>query len=138
MAAKIRGLENKAAVIVTGASSGIGRALALALAEKYGARLLLNARNQEVLQETAKLVEAAGGQTYCVVGDVADEKVRSQIVNSCLEHFGGVDLLVNNAGLAVSGAVTALTPADWRYVFEVNFFAALNLTYAVLPTFLQQ
>jgi len=83
-------------------------------------------------------VEAKGGQAICVVGDIASADIRKEIVDRCLSEFGGVDLLVNNAGLARPGLVKDLSPDVWRQVFEVNFFAALECSYLVLPHFVNQ
>ncbi len=138
MVTETRGLRREASVIVTGASTGIGRALAILLARKYGARLVLNARSEEDLKETARLVLQEGGQAECIIGDIASEELCSNMVETAISRFGGVELLVNNAGLAIAGPVPALTVNDWRRVFEVNFFSALNLTYGVLPRFLEQ
>lgn len=133
-----RGLKKQAAVIITGASTGIGRALAILLAKKYKARLVLNARSEEDLRETQKLVQEAGGEAELVIGDVANQEICRELIDRCVSKFGGIDVLVNNAGLAKSGPVTALNMDDWRYVFEVNFFSALNLTYGALPRFMEQ
>lgn len=124
--------------IITGASTGIGRALAVQLASEYQAWLVLNARGQEDLEKCAEEVRQAGGKAICVVGDVSQESVCAELAEKCKTEFGGVDVLINNAGLAKTGAMPALTVEDWRYVFEVNFFAALNLTYKVMPEFLEQ
>lgn len=131
-------LKNHLAGIITGASSGIGKALALKLAQRYSARLILNARTESALAETQKLVEQAGGEAHLVVGDIADAELPKQLTALCLKRFDAIDLLVNNAGLAKPGTLLSLTPADWQYVFAVNFFGPLNLTYAVLPHFIQQ
>ena len=90
------------------------------------------------MQETAKLVIAAGGQADVVSGDVADVAVTTRLVETCLTKYGAVDILVNNAGFARPGPVPSLTPDDWRRVFEVNFFAPLELIYMVLPSFLER
>lgn len=124
--------------IITGASTGIGRALAVQLARECQSRLILNARGAEELEKAAAEVRSAGGTAYCVAGDIADESIRADIISTGSREFAGIDVLVNNAGLTRSGPMPALDPADWRYVFEVNFFAALSLTYAVLPGFLAQ
>lgn len=124
--------------VITGASTGIGRALALQLARESKAQLLLNARGVEDLERTAEDVHKAGGKAACVSGDVSDAEVCSKILSSCKSEFGGIDILVNNAGLTRGGPMKDLKIEDWRYVFEVNFFAALGLTYGVLPTFLEQ
>lgn len=136
MASK-RGLSGQFRGIITGASSGIGKAMALELATKYQARLVLNARSEAQLDETCKAVEEAGGKAIKVVGDVSDKAVNEATVNACLESFGGIDVLVNNAGLAKPGTIMKLTVEDWERVFAVNFFAPLRLTYAVLPHFLK-
>lgn len=138
MVSQTRGVKKQAAVIITGASTGIGRALAILLARKYQARLVLNARSEDDLRSAQQQVREAGGEAELVIGDVSSEDLCRKLVDTCIDRYGAVDLLVNNAGLAKAGPVTALNAADWRYVFEVNFFAALNLTYGVLPHFLEQ
>lgn len=134
-ASEKKGVKRGSATIITGASTGIGKELALLLASRYGARLVINARSSEELNATAALIKEAGGEAICVPGDVTDENVATQIVQTCVLKFGGVDILVNNAGLTKPGRMSDLTISDWRYVFEVNFFAALTLTYACLPHF---
>lgn len=129
------GLPKSFAGIITGASSGIGKALAIKLARRYEARLVLTARSEAQLEETRNLVEQMGGHAVAVPGDIADVKVQKRVVESCLSHYGDVDLLVNNAGLAKPGKITSLTIEDWERVFDVNFFAPLRLTYDVLPHF---
>lgn len=128
-------LQNNLAAIITGASTGIGRALAIKLAREYKARLVLNARSVDKLNETKQLVEEEGGKAHIVVGDMANSEIPNQLVESCLKEFGTIDLLVNNAGLAKPGKLTNLTPADWQYVFAVNFFAPLHTIYLTLPHF---
>src|SRR5271170_5479791 len=132
------GLKQGLTGIITGASSGIGRALAVLLAERYQARLVLNARNVQLLEETAQLVVKAGGAAVAVAGDISERELAARLVDSCLESYGGVDLLVNNAGLARPGPVTKITPDDWHYVFNINFFGALYAIYAVLPHYVAQ
>lgn len=131
-------LKNGLVGIITGTSSGIGKALAVQLATRYRANLVINARSEKLLQETAQLIEKAGGRAICVPGDIAQKKLPGQLVELCLDNFGDIDLLVNNAGLAKPGALTKLTPEDWERVFAVNFFAALYSTYAALPHFLKK
>lgn len=132
-----RGLNGQFKGVITGASSGIGKAMALELAKKYQARLVLNARSQEALEETCKAVEEAGGKAVKVIGDVSDKSVIEATMNACIESFGGIDVLVNNAGLAKPGTIMKLTVEDWERVFDVNFFAPLRFTYAALPHFVK-
>jgi short-subunit dehydrogenase len=133
-----QGLKHALPGIITGASTGIGRGLAIKLAADHKARLVINARSQDALEETMRIVESKGGQAFAVVGDIADQAVRRQMVETCLREFGGIDLLVNNAGLAKPGLIKKLSTDDWRKVFEVNFFACLDSVYQVLPQFLKQ
>ncbi len=134
---KQRGLKSNLSGIVTGASSGIGSAIAILLAEKFKARLILNARSESSLSETAKLVEKAGGTAICLSGDIAKDNLAARIVDKCLECYGSIDLLVNNAGFAKPGKVTSLTLEDWQNVFAVNFFAPLESIYQALPHMLK-
>lgn len=131
-------LKSGVAGIITGASSGIGRALAVLLAKRFKARLVVNARNVQLLEETAELVRQAGGEAVPIAGDISERELSTGLVDACQTRFGAVDLLVNNAGLAKPGPVASLTPEDWQFVFGINFFGALYGTYAVLPHFLKQ
>jgi NAD(P)-dependent dehydrogenase (short-subunit alcohol dehydrogenase family) len=106
-------------VIVTGASQGIGRAIATCLA-RWGARVTLAARNLERLQETARLVEAAGSRA-CVVGtDVTSADQVRGMVETTLEHFGRIDVLVNNAGVMLQRPLLELSQSDWHRVLDTN------------------
>jgi short-subunit dehydrogenase len=131
-------LKTGFAGVITGASTGIGKALAILLAEQFKARLIINARSEEALAETKLLIEKAGGQAIMVTGDIATAGLPASLVERCIAEFNSIDLLVNNAGLAKPGSVLNLTPADWEKVFAVNFFAPLYATYAALPHFVQQ
>jgi short-subunit dehydrogenase len=130
-------LKDNLSGIITGASSGIGKELAIILAKKYKAQLVLNARDQSTLNETANLVRQYGGQAQLVVGDLSDSALAAQLVDKCIESFGAVDLLVNNAGLAKPGSLLLLTPDHWKKVFAVNFFAPLTAIYQALPHMLK-
>lgn len=131
-------LKTGFAGVITGASTGIGKALAVLLADQLKARLIINARTEQALQETKTLVEKSGGEAVIVAGDVADSGMAEHLVDACLNNFSDIDLLVNNAGLAKPGSVLSLTPEDWQRVFDVNFFAPLKSTYAALPHFVQK
>lgn len=126
-------LKQNFAGVITGASSGIGKQLAIILAQKYKARLVLSARSESALSETADLVRQAGGEAIIVAGDLANSEFAAEIVKQCVHKFGTVDLLINNAGLTKSGSLLALTPDDWQKVFAVNFFAPLQAIYEALP-----
>ncbi len=132
------GLKPNTRAIITGASTGIGRAIAVQLAKEYSGKMILNARGADDLNKAAEMVAKAGGEAYCIAGDMAEKGMAAKLVEACKEKFGGVDILVNNAGLARSGPMPALSVDDWRYVFEVNFFASLEMVYGVLPEFFAQ
>lgn len=116
--------------IVTGASSGIGRAIALELAAG-GARLVVTARRQDRLRELAQRI--TGGPVEIVAGDVTDPAVRLRCVEAAEAGLGGLDLLVNNAGIGAMGPFEQADPARVRRIMEVNFFALVEMTRAALP-----
>jgi NAD(P)-dependent dehydrogenase (short-subunit alcohol dehydrogenase family) len=111
-------LDGKVAV-VTGASSGLGVAFALGLAQA-GADLVLGARRVDRLAETAALVEATGRRALTVATDVADPDSCSNLVALAMEEFGHVDVLVNNAGIGTAVPATRETPEQFRNVIDVN------------------
>ena len=122
-------LEGKVAV-VTGASSGIGEAAALELARR-GASVVAAARSAEKLE--ALVSRASGGRVLAVEADVSDRSSVEAMVGRAVGEFGRLDVLVNNAGLGLSGRVSELRAEDLRYVFEVNTIGPLNCVQAALP-----
>ena len=118
--------------LVTGASSGIGRSTALALAGA-GARVALVARRADRLRDLADEIEAGGGKALARATDVTDEQDATRAVEDTVGHFGGLDILVNAAGMTQVGKVENADLADWRYVFELNFWAGLYTARAAIP-----
>lgn len=118
--------------LVTGASGGVGRALAIRLAEA-GANTVLLARRPEPLDQTAELVKEAGTKSIPIVGDVTDSEVRSRALDAARDHYGGLDLLINNAGVGAYGRFHEAQPERLRSLFEVNLFAAMELTREAVP-----
>src|SRR5260370_24442574 len=98
-------------VIVTGASSGIGRALARAWAKK-GARVILSARGEAALKEVALDIESHGGSAVLAPGDVTREEDRARLIETAREQTGRLDLLVNNAGRGYYGSALRTDPAE--------------------------
>lgn len=121
--------------IVTGASSGIGAAIAEELSAG-GASLVLTGRNAEALGEIAARCRAAGSQVSTVAGDLTEEAVRRRVVEAALDE-GGVNLLVNNAGLSMNARFTELAPDVVRRIMEINFFAAVDLTRMALKSLVE-
>jgi 3-oxoacyl-[acyl-carrier protein] reductase len=123
--------------LITGASQGIGRACALALAEG-GASLALAARNQEKLAAVAQEVEARGGQAAAFRMDVAQEDDVKAAVKAALERFGKIDILVNNAGVTKDTLLMRMKRSDWDAVLQTNLSGAFFCTQAVIGSMLKQ
>ncbi len=124
-------LQGKVAAI-TGASSGIGEATALALAEE-GCAVALAARRGERIEDLAERIIAAGGNARAFVTDVTDEQQANDFVSGANEHLGSLDILVNNAGVMLLGPVAGANTDDWRRMLEVNGLGLLYCTHAALP-----
>ena len=111
--------------VVTGASKGIGAAIAEALAAE-GCRLVLAARSADRLEEMAEELRARYRvEVLSVPTDISDERQARSLIETAAAHFGCVDILINNAGMGIYGAIDELNLDDLRHVFEVNFFGPL-------------
>jgi short-subunit dehydrogenase len=119
-------------LLITGASQGIGLALAEAAAGR-GAKVLAAARSADLLEELAHRVGAAGGTLEIVQADVTIPADRQRMLQSAEWHFGGIDVLVNNAGIGATGHFADVSPDRMRKIFEVNFFGLTETTRAFLP-----
>ncbi|MBX3000843.1 MAG: SDR family NAD(P)-dependent oxidoreductase [Caldilineaceae bacterium] len=124
-------------VIITGASSGIGHATALAFAEA-GAQVVLASRNLAALEDLAQLIRARGGETLVIPTDVADRAQGEQIVHETLSHWGRIDVVVANAGVYVRGRVVDVEIADVERSLAVNFYGALYPILAALPHMIEK
>ncbi|GIW73460.1 MAG: beta-ketoacyl-ACP reductase [Planctomycetota bacterium] len=124
--------------LVTGASRGIGRAIAERLAEA-GARLVLCARSAEPLARLAhQLGERYGVEALAVPGDVGAPEFATTAVKQALERFGRLDVLVNNAGLTADGLLVRMAPEQWQQVLEVNLSGAYRFVRAALRPMMRQ
>mgnify|MGYP001058509729 CR=1 FL=1 len=120
-------------VIVTGASSGIGRALALQLAQQ-GAKVVLAARRADLLEQAAVECRQAGGAALVAPTDISDEAQCRALVEKTITAFGQLDMLINNAGLAVIARLEDYSDLDlFQHTMAVNFFGAVYCTYYALP-----
>jgi len=120
-------------VVVTGASSGIGAAVARAFAARWRARVALVARRAALLEAVADEVRAAGGDARALACDVTDDAAVGAMAEGVLAWAGTPDVLVNNAGAFVPGGVGAMSAADFRAQIEVNLTSAFLVTRAFLP-----
>src|SRR3984957_10538234 len=119
--------------LVTGASQGIGRACALELA-KAGASVALAARNVEKLGEVAVEIAAAGGTAHAFALDVSSEESIKECAKAVIAHFGGVHILVNNAGITRDILALRMKRKDWDDVLMTNLTGAFLLTQAVMSS----
>ena len=129
-------LSDKVAII-TGASRGIGRAIALALASQ-GAKVVASARNVEALAKLTAEIKSQGGDALAVVGDVAVEDDANNLVKQAVEAYGQVDVFVNNAGITRDGLLLRMKNADWDAVLDTNLKGAFLCTRAVAKVMSKQ
>ncbi len=126
------GLQGKVAV-VTGATKGIGRATALRLAAE-GARVVACARGQAGLDALAAEIRGAGGTVHPVAADVSRDADCERIVAEAVNAFGGIDVLVNNAGTSATGAFESVTDGAWQADFDLKLFGAIRLIRRAVPS----
>jgi 3-oxoacyl-[acyl-carrier protein] reductase len=124
-------LQNKVA-LVTGASRGIGKAIALELAAT-GCDVLLTARDQDALRETAQAVRSIGRRAEIHAADLRGEAEPARLAGLAKDRFGRLDILINNAGANRRGDFFSLTDADWAAGFDLKFFAQVRLCRAAWP-----
>jgi 3-oxoacyl-[acyl-carrier protein] reductase len=129
-------LENKVAMI-TGAGSGIGKETALLFA-KEGARLVLTGRTAENLEEVCNEIHENGGKAIFKIGDVSKREDMDDVVNTALNEFGKIDILINNAGVNKDALVTKMTKEQWNGVIEVDLTGAFNCIQAVVDGMIKQ
>lgn len=122
-------------ILLTGASSGIGYALAVELASQ-GASLLLVARRENRLRELVEKIEREvenHAKILFLAGDITDSQVQKQTIETVVREFGGLDVLINNAGVGATSSVETADMQTVRQLMEVNYFAAFSLTQLAIP-----
>ncbi|MGW7274509.1 SDR family NAD(P)-dependent oxidoreductase [Streptomyces sp. NPDC054864] len=120
------------AAIVTGSGRGIGRSIALKLAAE-GARVVVNDLDAGPAEETVAEIKAAGGQAVACPGSVSEEGFAERVVDVCTESFGGLDIIVNNAGYTWDNVVQKMTDEQWDAVLDVHLKAPFRLLRAAQP-----
>jgi NAD(P)-dependent dehydrogenase (short-subunit alcohol dehydrogenase family) len=118
--------------LITGASKGLGKAMALALAEQ-GARLIVVSRDQEKLDLTAKAIRDLGASAYVFRADVTDEAQVAQLERDVAANVGKIHILINNAGINIRKAVTEFTLAEWNSVINTNLTSAFLMCRSFVP-----
>ncbi len=126
---------NGAVVVITGASSGIGRAYAVAMARR-GARLTLVGRNVERLESLRLAIEPYAADVLIIPADITTELGRAMIIDGTLAHYGQIDMLINNAGVFMGGPLETAAIDELLNMIDVNFSATIALTRLVLPSLL--
>jgi NADP-dependent 3-hydroxy acid dehydrogenase YdfG len=129
-------LQGKVA-LVTGASSGIGEATAMALVAE-GATVVLSARRADRIDELVKRITDNGGKALPIVSDVVDEAQANDMVKKTHDEFGRLDILVNNAGVMLLGQIDGANTEDWRRMINTNVLGLMYPTHAALPYMKQQ
>ena len=119
-------------IMITGAGSGLGREIALRWAHE-GWRLALSDVNDAGLQETLRLVREAGGDGFVQRCDVRDYSQLTALAQACEEKFGGIDVIVNNAGVASGGFFSELSLEDWDWQIAINLMGVVKGCKAFLP-----
>lgn len=131
MATNLKPIDQQV-IVITGASSGIGLATALAAAEQ-GAKVALLARSEETLNEIAMSIEGEGGEAMVIPLDVADQAAVENAADQVVGRFGRIDTWVNNAGVAIYGKIEEIADEDNRRLFETNFWGVVYGSLAALP-----
>ena len=130
------GLKDKVAA-VTASSLGLGQAIAMELARE-GAKVAICARRQGPLDETRAAIEAAGGEALACVADMNKREDVEAFVNDAADHFGGLDVLVNNAGDAAVGRTIEDPDEVWEQTYDINLWSAVRATRAAVPLMRKQ
>lgn len=131
-------MSNQRAALVTGASRGIGRAIALRLAED-GIRVAVNYRgNREAALDTEKAIKEKGGECLLLPADISDLDASQKLVDSVTEHWGRLDILVNNAGMTRDTLLLRMRPDDWTSVIQTNLTGTYACSRAALRPMMKQ
>jgi NAD(P)-dependent dehydrogenase (short-subunit alcohol dehydrogenase family) len=125
-------MSESTSIFITGGASGLGRALALRFARE-GARVALGDINDDRLAEAAGEVTAAGGEALPLRCDITSDEEVAAAAAAVESAWGGLDVLVNNAGVAAAGTTLETSMSDWRWMMEINLLGAVRVTQAFLP-----
>ena len=125
--------EDKRTALITGSGKNIGRGVALHLAES-GFNIVLNgSRDRDACEEVAAKVRALGSEAMIEMCDIGERDKVLAMAKSAIDHFGGVDVLVNNAAARPDGEFLTISEEEWHRIMDINFYAAFHLARACLP-----
>lgn len=124
-------------VVITGGSSGIGKAAAIEFV-KQGANVVINGRRNEALAEAAKEIDPTGAHVHSVAGDIADPATAGRVIAEGLARFGRIDTLINNAGVFVAKPFTEYSEADFASVMSINVAGFFHVTQRAVTEMLKQ
>jgi len=130
-------INSSTIILITGASSGIGAALAVEIAT-YGAKIAICARRQDRLQEVAQRITENGGNPLVIVADISKKAEAERAVQTTIETFGGIDILVNNAGRGSMGAIEDTTQEQLESIFSLNVYSLWYTSAIALPVMQSQ
>lgn len=136
MSIRMKAYFKNKVVFITGSSKGIGKATALLLAG-FGSKVCINGRSLESLEETRRELEEREAECLALPGDVSDSYKCKEMVEQIISHFGRLDILINNAGIASHGKVRDLTVEAWDRVVGINLLGPVNMTTWALPHILE-
>ncbi|QWU16464.1 short chain dehydrogenase [Paenibacillus sophorae] len=124
-------------VVITGGSSGIGKATAIELV-KQGANVVINGRREEALAEAAREIDPTGEHVHSVAGDIADPETAGRVIAEGLARFGRIDTLINNAGVFLAKPFTDYSEADFASVMSINVAGFFHVTQSAVTEMLKQ
>lgn len=121
-------------ILITGASSGIGAATAIAFAKPNNRLILVSRKNREGLKKIEDEARKMGAEILSILADVSDYEDCKSVVQQGIERFGTIDLLVNDAGISHIGLFQDMTPDEWQHIMNVNIGSVMNLCHLVIPS----
>ena len=125
-------------ILITGASSGIGAATAIAFANPNNRLILVSRKNREGLKKIEDEGRERGAEVLSILADVSDYEACKSLLAQANEHFGPIDLLINNAGISHIGLFQDMTPDEWQRVMNVNIGSVMNLCHLVIPSMIHR
>lgn len=119
-------------VVITGSSKGIGKAIAQKFGQ-FGAKVVLNGRSAESLSKTELELRKAGMDCFAVQSDISNAQDAKRLIDETVNHYGKIDVIINNAGIAIRGLFTETDPSTWEKVIHSNTLSGIYVTHFAIP-----